>query len=137
MASINHHPIDVSNLLESMPSPETGAVVVFLGVTREFTDERRTVQLKYEAYEEMALKELNRLEVSAREKWSLTQCMIVHRLGLVPIGEASVAVITASTHRKEAYAASEWLMDTLKKSVPIWKQEHWDDGSTQWVHPIE
>ena len=137
MVSINHSPIDVSSLLEGAPSPATGAVLLFLGVTREFTDERQTVRLEYEAYEEMAVKELSRLEQTARERWSLTDCIIVHRLGVVPVGEASVAIVTASPHRKEAYAASEWLMKTLKNSVPIWKQEHWDDGSTQWVHPTK
>ena len=83
----------------------------------------------------MAEKELAKLEAEARRRWPLEQCLIVHRLGQVPLGEASVAVAVASPHRREAFEAAEWLIDTLKQQVPIWKQEHWVDGKTEWVHP--
>jgi molybdopterin synthase catalytic subunit len=83
----------------------------------------------------MAERELAALESEARERWGLHECLIVHRLGLVPIGEASVAILVASPHRQAAFAAGEWLIDTLKQRVPIWKQEHWADGSREWVHP--
>jgi molybdopterin synthase catalytic subunit len=67
--------------------------------------------------------------------WPLVTCSIVHRLGLVPLGEASVAVVVSSPHRQEAFDAGEWLIDTLKERVPIWKQEHWADGRSDWIHP--
>jgi molybdopterin synthase catalytic subunit len=137
MFELTQEPIDSNSLLESAQSPEVGAVVMFLGVSRRMTRGRETVQLTYDAYEEMAVKELGRLEAEARERWPLVECSIVHRLGLVPLGEASVAVAVASPHRREAFEAGEWLIDTLKQRVPIWKQEHWADGSSEWVHPIE
>jgi len=83
----------------------------------------------------MATKELERLEEEAHKQWPLTACIIAHRLGTVPLGEASVAIVVASPHRREAFAAGEWLIDTLKQRVPIWKQEQWADGETEWVHP--
>jgi molybdopterin synthase catalytic subunit len=137
MIQLTHEPIDSATLLEHTQSPEVGAVVMFLGVSRRMTRGRETVQLTYDAYEEMAVKELGRLEAEARERWPLVECSIVHRLGLVPLGEASVAVAVASAHRREAFEAGEWLIDTLKQRVPIWKQEHWADGSSEWVHPVE
>jgi molybdopterin synthase catalytic subunit len=83
----------------------------------------------------MAEKELAALEVEARERWQLVECLIVHRLGTVPLSEASVAIVVASAHRRGAFEAGEWLIDTLKERVPIWKQEHWADGTAEWVHP--
>jgi molybdopterin synthase catalytic subunit len=137
MIELTHEPIISTTLLERAQSPEAGAVVMFLGVARRMTRGRETVQLIYDAYEEMAAKELGRLETEARERWPLVECSIVHRLGLVPLGEASVAVAVASAHRREAFEAGQWLIDTLKERVPIWKQEHWADGSSEWVHPVE
>ena len=135
MIQLTHEPIDAAILLERAQSPEAGAVVLFLGVARRMTRGRETVELTYDAYEEMAAKELDRLEAEARQRWPLVECCIVHRLGLVPLGEASVAVAVACPHRREAFEAAEWLIDTLKERVPIWKQEHWADGDLQWVHP--
>jgi molybdopterin synthase catalytic subunit len=137
MIELTAIPIDSAALLQRAQSPEAGAVVMFLGVSRRITAGRETVQLTYDAYEEMAAKELERLETEARQRWPVVECSIVHRQGLVPLGEASVAVAVASAHRREAFEAGQWLIDTLKQRVPIWKQEHWADGTTQWVHPIE
>lgn len=137
MIQLTHEPIDTATLLVQAQSPEAGAVVLFLGVARRMTRGRETVELSYDAYEEMAAKELDRLEAEARERWPLVECFIVHRLGLVPLGEASVAVVASCPHRREAFDAAEWLIDTLKERVPIWKQEHWADGETEWVHPVE
>lgn len=136
MISLTREPIDIATLLQQAQSPEAGAVALFLGVARRMTHGRETVQLTYDAYEEMAAKVLERLEVEARERWPIVECLIVHRLGLVPLGEASVAVAVASPHRREAFEAAQWLIDTLKERVPIWKQEHWADGETEWVHPV-
>ncbi len=135
MIQLTHSPIDAESLVRSAQSPAAGAVLLFLGCSRQHTGGRETTELTYDAYEEMAVKELAALENRARERWNLVDCVIVHRLGLVPLGEASVAIVVASPHRKAAFEAGEWLIDTLKESVPIWKQEHWSDGSREWVHP--
>ncbi len=108
---------------------------MFLGTTREVTGDRRTRHLEYEAYADMAEKKLAELADEARRRWSLTGCAIEHRLGRLEIGEASVGVAVSSPHRAAAFAAGQWLIDTLKESVPIWKQEHWADGGSEWVHP--
>jgi molybdopterin synthase catalytic subunit len=137
MIELTHDPLDPNRLVARATSPDVGAVLLFLGVTRQFTDDRETAQLRYDAYEEMAHQELVKLETEARSRWPIAECLIVHRLGLVPLGEASVAIVTASAHRTDAFVAGQWLIDTLKERVPIWKQEHWADGSTDWVHPME
>ena len=136
MIQLTHEPIDVNALLAAAQRPEAGAVVLFLGITREFTGSRQTVELDYEAYETMAESELSKLEATARQRWQLVECFIVHRLGAVPLAEASVAIVASAPHRRAAFAAAEWLIDTLKECVPIWKRERWADGTTEWVHPV-
>ena len=135
MIQLNHDPIDSSEVLESVQSPEAGAVVLFLGTTREFTAGRQTESLDYESYGEMAVRKLEELEQQARQQWSLTEVTIVHRLGHLGIGEASVAIAVSAPHRKDAFTAGQWLIDTLKEIVPIWKKENWADGTSEWVHP--
>ena len=83
----------------------------------------------------MAEKKLAELEAEARRRWPLVGCAIVHRLGRVELGEASVAVAVSTPHRQAAFEAGKWLIDTLKENVPIWKKENWADGTTEWVHP--
>ena len=83
----------------------------------------------------MAKLKLAELEAEARGRWPILDCAIVHRLGRVEIGEASVAIAVSSAHRQAAFEAGQWLIDTLKRVVPIWKCEHWADGTTEWVHP--
>ena len=135
MIQITHQPIDTQAVLESVRSEQAGAAVLFLGTTREWTEGRRTLWLDYECYESMAIAELEKLEEEARQRWTLQACTIVHRLGRVDLAEASVAVAVSTGHRRDAFEAGQWLIDRLKEVVPIWKQEHWDDGSTEWVHP--
>jgi molybdopterin synthase catalytic subunit len=137
MVELTREPIDTGALLAKASRPAAGAVVLFLGTTREMTDGRRTVSLDYEAYDEMAEKKLAELETEARRRWPLVECFIVHRLGPVPLAEASVAIVVSTPHRAEAFAAGQWLIDSLKRDVPIWKQEHWADGTSEWVHPTE
>jgi len=127
--------IDVAALTAEVASPSAGAVVLFLGTTRGITDGRQTVTLDYEAYGEMAERKLHELADEACRRWPVVHAAIIHRLGNVPPGEASVAVAVSTPHREEAFAAGKWLIDTLKESVPIWKREHWADGTTEWAHP--
>lgn len=135
MISLTQQPIDPQQVLASVASHDAGAIVLFLGTTREFTHGRRTVSLDYECYPEMAQKKLAELEAEARRRWQLTGCLIVHRLGHLELGEASIGIAVSSPHRAAAFEAGQWLIDTIKEVVPIWKQEHWADGTSEWVHP--
>jgi molybdopterin synthase catalytic subunit len=137
MVELTANAIDVAGLLARVQQPAAGAALLFLGISRQFTGERETAELTYEAYNEMAERELARLESEARSRWPLVECAIVHRLGVVPISEASVAVAVSSPHRAEAFEAGRWLIDELKATAPIWKQERWADGAAEWVHPTK
>jgi molybdopterin synthase catalytic subunit len=135
MVALTNEPIDILAVLDGVQSPLAGAVVLFLGTTREVTGERRTESLDYECYPEMAARTLDELEVEARRRWRLIECVLVHRLGHLEIGDPSVAVAVSSAHRQAAFDAGQWLIDRLKQTVPIWKKENWADGTTEWVHP--
>jgi len=128
-------PIDSAALLARVSSPAAGAVVLFLGTVRELTAGRQTLRLHYDCYPAMAEKKLAELEQEAQSRWPLVAAAVIHRLGRLELGEASVAVAVSSAHRDVAFEAGRWLIDTLKEVVPVWKQEHWADGSTEWVHP--
>src|SRR4029453_5046191 len=126
MISLTTTPIDPAAVLPAVASNNAGAVVLFLGTTRELTRGRQTVSLDYECYPEMAEKKLAELEAEARRRWPLVGCEIVHRLGHLKLGEASIAIAVSSPHRADAFAAGQWLIDKIKKVVPIWKrsEEH-------------
>ena len=119
----------MAQVLAKVRRGEDGAVVVFEGVVRNQTRGRRTLYLDYEAYEEMALRELESLAAEASSKFSIRDVAIVHRLGRLEIGETSVLIVVASAHRVPAFEACRWLIDTLKRTVPIWKKEHFEDGA--------
>ena len=135
MIELTHHAIDPAAVLRHVSSNQAGAVVLFLGTTREFTDGRRTLSLDYECYPAMAQRKLAELERRARERWPLVECAIVHRLGHLELAEASIAIAVSAAHRQVAFEAGQWLIDTIKEVVPIWKKENWADGTSQWVHP--
>ena len=138
MAELVHEPIDTAALLARASRPDCGAVVLFMGTTRDHHEGRRVVRLAYECYERMALPALERLEREARERHAIEGCVVIHRLGEVPPSEASVAVVVTAHHRGAAFEACRWLMDELKRSVPIWKKERFADGGDAWVegHPL-
>ena len=135
MIRLTHDPIDYHALTESVRSTVSGAVVLFLGTVRELTGGRRTLALDYEGYPEMAQAKLAELEATARSRWPIDQVGIIHRLGHLELGDISVAVAVSCPHRQQAFEAGKFLIDELKVTVPIWKKENWDDGSTEWVHP--
>ncbi len=135
MIQLTQERIDNDAVLRSVSDNAAGAVVLFLGTTREFTEGRKTSSLDYECYREMAEKKLAELLDGARQRWPLIKATIVHRLGHVELGEASVAVAVSTAHRQAAFTAAQWIMDELKAVVPIWKKENWADGTSQWVHP--
>jgi molybdopterin converting factor subunit 1 len=129
-AAIVDRAIDTQALLKGIQQPDDGAAVVFEGVVRNHTRGRRTLYLDYEAYPEMALKQMNLLARQALSKFSIRDVAIAHRLGRLQIGETSVAIVVASAHRSAAFEACRWLIDTLKRTVPIWKKEYFEDGAT-------
>lgn len=135
MIEITNERIDTETLLAHVNSSQSGAVVLFLGNTREFTGEKQTTLLSYECYESMAISKLNELRDHAMSNWNLLDVAVIHRIGVVDLGETSVAIAVASEHRVAAFEAGRWLIDTLKEQVPIWKKELWSDGSSEWVHP--
>jgi molybdopterin synthase catalytic subunit len=106
-----------------------GATVVFEGVVRNQTRGRKTLYLHYEAYEEMALQQMEALAEQALKQFPIREVALVHRLGRLEIGETSVLIVVASAHRAAAFDACRWLIDTLKQTVPIWKKEHFEDGA--------
>ena len=134
MIALTQQPIDFASLTESVRSHQAGAVVLFLGTVREFTGEARTAWLEYEAFPDMAMAALNRLEAEVRERFSVVEVAMSHRYGQLALGDIAVAVAVSSPHRAQAFEAGRWLIDTLKESVPIWKKEHYADGSTEWLH---
>ena len=135
MIHLSHDTIDPNIVLESGQENRAGAVVLFLGTTRSITGDQQTRSLDYECYESMALKKLEELESIARDRWEVIEINIAHRLGHLLPGEASVAIAVSSPHRVTAFECGQWLIDTLKEDVPIWKKENWSDGTHEWVHP--
>jgi molybdopterin synthase catalytic subunit len=121
--------IPTDGLVESLKTGEDGALVVFDGIVRNNTRGRKTVFLDYESYEQMALEQMRALATEAIAKFGVRDIVLVHRLGRLEIGETSVLIAVASAHRGAAFDACRWLIDTLKKTVPIWKKEHFVDGA--------
>jgi molybdopterin synthase catalytic subunit len=128
-ASIVRDPIDTEGVLGRMKQGADGAAVVFEGVVRNQTRGRRTLYLNYEAYEEMALRQMEGLAEQALKQFQVRDAAVVHRLGRLEIGETSVLIVVASAHRAAAFDACRWLIDTLKRTVPIWKKEYFEDGA--------
>lgn len=127
--AIIHQAINIDQLRQEIAHPEDGAAVVFDGVVRNNTRGRRTLYLDYEAYETMALNEMEKLAQAALERYKIRDVRAVHRLGRLQIGESSIVIAVASAHRGAAFDACRWLIDTLKKTVPIWKKEYFEDGA--------
>ena len=126
------HPIDVGAVARRVVPPECGATVTLDGYAREWTRGRRTLHLVYEAYPPMAISEMERLGQQAHEKFEIAHIGIVHRTGRVDIGETSVVIAVSAPHRRAAFEACEWAIRELKRTVPIWKKEFFEDGEV-WV----
>ncbi len=126
---IVREPISTQGELDRLKLPQDGAAVVFEGVVRDNTRGRRTLYLDYEAYEAMALKQMEALAEQARSRFAVRAITLLHRLGRLEIGETSVLIVVASAHRGPAFEACRWIIDTLKKTVPIWKKEYFEDGA--------
>jgi molybdopterin synthase catalytic subunit len=125
-------PIDNLDLEREVRTDADGAVIVFHGVARRFSRGRDVVHLEYEAYPEMAEKVMAEIGDEIQTRWPVSGVAIVHRTGVLEIGQASVIIAIAAPHRAEAFAATQYAIDRLKQVVPIWKKEVWSDGS-QWI----
>ena len=128
-------PIDVAHLLGSVADPATGATTVFLGTVRDVNDGRAVTGIEYSAYEPMALREMRAIADEAVGRWSGARVGVVHRLGMLALGEASVAIAVAHARRAPAMDAQRFVIEELKRRVPIWKLEHYVDGTREWVDP--
>ena len=132
MVKITRQPLDPEEITAKVRKETNGAVVTFLGTTRLTADGKKVVRLEYEAYEEMALKEMERVRREVQSEWEIEDIAIAHRIGRVDIGEISLVIAVASPHRKEAFYACHQAVDRLKETVPIWKKEFFEDGY-HWV----
>jgi molybdopterin synthase catalytic subunit len=128
-------PIDTAAVLREVESSAHGASILFIGTVREENDGKQVDGMDYTAYVAMAEREMMAIAREAAEKFSGTFVVIVHRIGELAIGEASVAVATSHAHRDEAYSASRYAIEQLKARVPIWKREHYVDGTREWIDP--
>jgi molybdopterin synthase catalytic subunit len=129
---LTRHPLDVNELLAEVQSPERGGTCVFLGTVR--TDDHVTA-IDYSAYEAMAVEEITRILRDAHDRWPDARVMLQHRLGVIPAGEASIAIAAAAPHRDEAFTACRYVIEEVKKRLPIWKKEMHADGTATWVDP--
>lgn len=125
-------PMDIPSITDSLQKPEDGAVVVFEGVVRNNSNEKSVRFLEYEAYEPMALKKLEEIGSRAKSEFAIRDIAIVHRLGHMNVGECSVVIVVTSAHRAPAFDACRFAIDTIKKVVPIWKKEFYEDGEV-WI----
>jgi molybdopterin synthase catalytic subunit len=132
MFRVQDEPIDLNELVRYVTDAETGAIATFIGTTRNNNEGRSVIALNYESYPEMAERELTRIGSEAAQKWQIRRMAIVHRLGPVQIGEASVIIAVSSAHRDAAFAASRFAIEEIKKTVPIWKKEVFEGGEV-WI----
>ena len=132
MIVLTHSPLDPENATAQVRKDTNGAVVTFLGTTRNNFEGKQVLHLEYEAFEEMALKKMEEIRGELQAEFQLDDISICHRIGTVPIGEISLVIAVASPHRKEAFQACHKAVDRIKEIVPIWKKEVFEDGS-RWV----
>lgn len=129
---LTRHPLEVADLLAEVQSPERGGTCVFVGTVR---GDAGVTGIDYSAYEAMAFAEIERVLGDVQTKWPEARVMLQHRLGLIPVGEASIAIAAAAPHRDDAFAACRFVIEEVKKRLPIWKKEMHADGSETWVDP--
>ena len=133
--AIVDRPIDVAALMREVASPSCGAVSCFVGTVREVNDGRPVTGIEYTGYIPMAERELASIGREACERFGVERLVVEHRLGTLALEEASVAIVVAHPHRAGALDATRWVIEELKRRVPIWKQEHYVDGTREWVDP--
>lgn len=130
MMHLTRHALSIDDLLAEVQSPERGGTCVFLGTVRNDGD---VTGIDYSAYETMAFAEIERILADATTQWPEARVMLQHRLGVIPVGEASIAIAAAAPHRDDAFAACRFVIEEVKKRLPVWKKELSADGSATWV----
>lgn len=130
--NLTYHPIDIPMLLNSLRSPLTGGIVMFSGEVRNINKRKSVSYLEYEAYESMASAKIAEITEYAIKRWELNQAICIHRLGRLDISDCAVIVLTASMHRAQAYEANRYIIDMVKRDVPVWKKEYFTDGTFEW-----
>jgi molybdopterin synthase catalytic subunit len=133
---ISDQPLPIQSCIDWVMSPQSGGIDVFIGTVRDTTKGKTVIRLEFEAYEPMALKEMNKIAEQAFAKWPVQKLLIHHRTGILQIGEVPVIIAVSCAHRDAAFEACRYVIDTLKQTVPIWKKEIFEDGAV-WVaaHP--
>jgi molybdopterin synthase catalytic subunit len=134
-SALVRHPIDPASLLAEVARPGNGAAVLFVGTVRDVNDGRDVTGMEYTAYESMAERELGAVAREAAERFGTDDLVVEHRLGELTIGEVSVAIVAAHAHRAQAFEAARYVIEELKRRIPIWKLEHYVDGTREWVDP--
>lgn len=136
MITVTDQPIDIQACLDAVQSERAGAVDVFIGTVRNHNNARSVVRLEYESFDSMAIRKMTELAEEAARRWPVEKIAIVHRKGVLSIGDVAVVIAVATPHRAESFEACRWVIDTLKQVVPIWKKEIYDDGE-EWLeaHP--
>ncbi|WP_100331127.1 molybdenum cofactor biosynthesis protein MoaE [Bacillus xiapuensis] len=129
---ITDKPISAEEVTQKVARREAGAITAFIGTVREFTKGKKTLFLEYQAYVPMAIKMFEQIAKESKEKWPEAQMAITHRIGRLDISDIAVVIAVSSPHRKTAYEANEYAIERIKQIVPIWKKEHWEDG-TEWI----
>lgn len=134
--SISGKPLNIQSCIDWVMSPQSGGTDVFIGTVRDSTKGKKVIRLEFEAYEPMALKEMEKIAAQAYEKWPVQKLLIHHRTGTLEVGEVPVLIAVSCAHRAAAFEACRYVIDTLKQTVPIWKKEVFEDGEA-WVadHP--
>ena len=132
-ASVTHEPIDAAAMLAACPTSSDGAALLFVGVVRDHNEGQAVGHLEYAAFVAMAERVLQEIVTEAAARWSVGRIAVQHRIGLLRVGEVSVAIAVASPHRDEAYQASRYVIEQLKQRVPIWKREGYVEGSSAWL----
>ena len=133
---ISPNPLNIQSAIDWIQSPESGGIDVFIGTVRNATKGKTVIRLEFEAYEPMALAEMEKIVKQAFEKWPVQKALIHHRVGVLQVGEVPVIIAVSAAHRAAAFEACRYIIDTLKQTVPIWKKEIFEDGEV-WVaaHP--
>jgi len=135
LISITEKPIDVNELLNDVSDQSSGATVLFTGTVRDHNEQDKVSKLHYEAYQEMAKKILQEIENEIHTKWKINKFIAIHRIGTLQVGEVSVAIAVSTEHRKEAFDACKFGIDSIKEKAPIWKKEFAESG-TEWIEGV-
>lgn len=132
MFEITKEPISIESIIHKVKCRPAGAITTFIGTVREFTNEKKTLYLEYDAYEAMAVKKLTQIGSEIQEQWPKTQVAISHRIGRLEISDIAVVIAVSSPHRNQSFVACRYAIERIKEMVPIWKKEHWEDGES-WI----